>query len=117
MGRFLIAALSALVFVSVGCQGGGDKHDGGMHHKGDAMKASADACSQCPGMQKATADGKCPVCGMSMSGMKSDGMMKSGNMAATQASSEMDACTHCAGMQTASAEGKCPGCGMEVAKK
>ena len=102
MGRFFVVALSALLFVSVGCQSD-HKHDGS-HHKGDAMKASADACTHCPGVQKATADGKCPVCAM--------------QTGATGASSSAgDACTHCAGVQTATAAGKCSACGMEVAKK
>ena len=28
-----------------------------------------DACSHCPGVQTATADGKCPVCGMPVASM------------------------------------------------
>jgi hypothetical protein len=110
MRRLLVAALSAFVFMAVGCQsdGGGDKMSG--KSSGDAMKASADACPHCPGVQKATADGKCPMCGMKMS----DASMK-GSGEAMKASA--DACTMCPGMQTATADGKCPACGMEVAKK
>ena len=112
MRRLLVAALSAFVFMAVGCQsdgGSGDKMSS--KSSGDAMKASADACSHCPGVQKATADGKCPMCGMKMSAAHGTGAHGDAMKASA------DACAMCPGTQTASADGKCPGCGMEVAKK
>ena len=97
MGRLFVAVLSALLLVSVGCQNGSDKSDA--KRSGDAMKASADACTHCPGVQKATSDGKCPVCGMDVS-------------KGAQSAADKDICTHCAGVQTANAEGKCPVCSV-----
>ena len=35
---------------------------------GDPMKMSADDCAMCPGVQKASTDGKCPKCGMKVKG-------------------------------------------------
>ena len=92
MSRFLVAALVAVLFVSVGCQ---DKDKSDSDTK--AMKASADACPKCPGVQKANAAGKCPDCG-------------------AMVSSAADACSHCAGVQVAKADGTCPGCGAMVKK-
>ena len=114
MRRLLVAVLGTMVFMSVGCQsdGGGGKMSG--KSSGDAMKASADACPHCPGVQKATADGKCPMCGTKVSSASSSGTSGAG---ASAASASGDACSHCAGVQTATAEGKCSACGMEVAKK
>ena len=100
MHRFFIAALGALLAVSVGCQGD-NKHDH-MHHDGDAMNASADVCPHCAGVQKANADGKCPMCGAKASPST---MMSS-----------MDACDHCPGVQTATADGKCPACDAMLKK-
>jgi hypothetical protein len=115
MRKLLVAVLGTMVFMAVGCQsdGGGDKMSS--KSSGDAMKASADACPHCPGAQKATADGKCPMCGMKVSSASSS--HKSGGAGASAASASGDACSHCAGVQTATAEGKCSACGMEVAKK
>jgi hypothetical protein len=60
MSKFLIAAIATLMISAAGCQND-DKHHGS-DHKGSSMKASADACAHCPGVQTANADGKCPVC-------------------------------------------------------
>lgn len=60
MNRLLVALLGAVLVVGFGCSSGSDKDT---NHHDSAMKASADACAHCPGVQKATADGKCPVCG------------------------------------------------------
>ena len=110
MRRLLVAVLGTMVFLSVGCQSnGGDKASS--KSSGDAMKASADACPHCPGAQKATAEGKCPMCGMKVS---SASMSTSG---AGTSGASADACQMCPGVQTASADGKCSACGMEVAKK
>jgi len=115
MRRLLVAVLGAMVILSVGCQsngGGGDKMSG--KSSGDAMKASADACPHCPGAQKATAEGKCPMCGMKVSSASSSSSSMSG---AGTSGASADACAMCPGVQTATADGKCPACGMEVAKK
>jgi hypothetical protein len=54
-----LAALAAMLSIgAVGC-----KSDNS-HSSDDPKMMSADACSHCPGKQTATADGKCPVCGM-----------------------------------------------------
>jgi hypothetical protein len=90
--------------VAVGCQSDDKK-------SGDTMKMSGDACSHCAGVQKATADGKCPMCGKKVDATS----MKSGD--ATAASASADACDHCEGIQTVTAAGKCSACGAEVAKK
>jgi hypothetical protein len=44
---------------------GGCKHDhddDDMHHDKMSSSSKADACPECPGVQTATADGRCPVC-------------------------------------------------------
>src|SRR3712207_6690373 len=94
MSRFLVAVLGALLVVNVGCQnkGSGD----------DAKMMSNDVCTMCPGVQKATADGKCPGCGMKLTDAK---MMSA------------DACPHCPGVQKASADGKCAQCEAKKAAK
>lgn len=108
MSRFLVAVLGALLMVGVGIGCEKDKDDGSSR-SGDSMKASsADACAHCPGVQKATADGKCPKCGMKVSSASSSG-------AAMTAGA--DVCTHCPGTQTATADGKCSACGAAVAAK
>jgi hypothetical protein len=43
---------------------GGCSHTDGKNSSGGAITAAQDACSHCPGIQKATADGRCPECGM-----------------------------------------------------
>jgi hypothetical protein len=93
MSRILVAVFGALLMVSVGCQH--DEKHGGSGHAGK----TADACTHCPGVQKATADGKCPVCAKSVSAAGSD------------------ECPACPGTQVASADSKCPGCGAAIAKK
>src|SRR5688572_5155163 len=106
MSRFLVAVLGALLIVGFGCQ---DKsHDHSSSKSGDAMKASADVCSHCPGVQKGTADGKCEKCGMKVSAASEAG---------SAVTAGADVCTHCPGAQTATADGKCPACGAAVAAK
>ena len=62
MGRFLVvvsfAAILGTTVVGGGCSHDSNKSGGG------AMAASKDDCPHCPGIQKATADGRCPECGM-----------------------------------------------------
>lgn len=64
----MIKRISLLVAIGlfgiVGCKSNSDmKHD-------SMNKMSTDACSHCPGDQTATAEGKCPTCGMAMMPMK-----------------------------------------------
>lgn len=68
----------------------------------DKSMSKMDACPMCPGIQKATADGKCPDCHMPV---------KSAMMERSSA----DVCTHCPGVQSATADGKCPMCGAKAA--
>ncbi len=88
MKRLMVAALAAALFTVVGCQKKATDTS-------DPKMMSGDACSMCPGVQKATADSKCPDCGMAV---KDPNMMSA------------DACTHCPGVQTANAEGNCSVC-------
>jgi hypothetical protein len=91
MKRLMVAALAAALFTVVGCQ----KNQGQSGDGSDPKMMSGDACSMCPGVQQATADNKCPSCGMALNDPK---MMSS------------DACSHCPGIQKANAEGKCEEC-------
>lgn len=103
MNRFLVAVLGALLVVSVGvgCQNQDKSGDDSR-----AMKASGkDVCPHCPGVQKANADGQCPICSAKSGSAKPAG------------ATGMDVCTHCPGVQTATADGKCPACGAAVAAK
>ncbi|MEA2710126.1 MAG: hypothetical protein QOF78_2727 [Phycisphaerales bacterium] len=61
----LIAAVFCLTAgVNFGCNK--NKSD---NADGDPMKMSTqDDCAMCPGVQKATADGKCPKCAMKVKG-------------------------------------------------
>jgi hypothetical protein len=119
MSRFLVAVLGALLIVGVGCSDK-DKSD-----SGSSVKASsADVCKHCPGDQKATADGKCPVCGAKVSAAdacpKCAGVQTAkadGTCPGCGAKVAVDACAHCAGVQVANAAGKCPGCGADLSKK
>lgn len=58
-----IASFAILGLLVVGgCQ---NKNDSDSSMRSDEPKRmTTDACSHCPGVQKATADGKCPACGM-----------------------------------------------------
>ena len=102
MRTLLIAVVCTLFVAAAGCQSD-DKGGGDMKKQGDSMKMSGDACSHCAGVQKATADGKCPMCGKKVD-------------AASMSSSSADVCAACAGMQTATADNKCSACGAELAK-
>jgi len=93
MNQCLIALMGMALCVVVGCQK--DNPTAGS----SPMNASTDVCTHCAGDQKATADGKCPVCQMPVA-----------------ATATMDACTHCDGMQMATSEGKCPVCNAPAAK-
>ena len=89
MKRLMVAALVAALFTVVGCQKKGA--EGGS----DPKMMSGDACSMCAGVQKATEDGRCPECKMSL---KDPQMMSA------------DVCDHCPGVQKANADGKCQMC-------
>jgi hypothetical protein len=93
MKRLMVAALAAALFTVVGCQKKGTDTS-------DPKMMSGDVCSMCPGVQKATADNKCPDCGMALTDPK---MMSA------------DVCDHCPGIQKANAEGKCPICAPSAA--
>ena len=59
----LVAAVFGMMtFASVGC----DKNKSDDTASGDPMKMSTDDCAMCPGVQKASTDGKCPKCNMKM---------------------------------------------------
>jgi hypothetical protein len=64
MSRILVAVFGAMLVAAVGCQNE-DKHDDMKSSSSSAMKSSssADVCAHCPGVQTATADGKCSACG------------------------------------------------------
>ena len=86
MKRFLVAAVSAALFVVVGCQ---------KNNPDDPKMMAQDDCAHCAGVQKATSDGKCPVC----------------NMDVKPKSMSIDVCDHCPGVQTATTtDGKCAAC-------
>jgi hypothetical protein len=59
MSKWLsVLAISAVLTIT-GCKNT-NHHDQDMGS--EPKKMSADACSHCPGVQTANADGKCPVC-------------------------------------------------------
>ena len=66
----LIVAVSALTMgVNLGCdKNKADNDTTATSSSGDAMKMSTDDCAMCPGVQKASTDGKCPKCGMKVKG-------------------------------------------------
>jgi hypothetical protein len=61
-----LIALLALGFVLAvgGCQNKDNGDHMGSSSSSEPKKMSMDACTQCAGHQTATADGKCPKCGM-----------------------------------------------------
>ena len=59
MSKCLALLALAAVLVVGGCK----KDDHHMDSSSEPKKMSMDACPACPGMQTATADGKCPGCG------------------------------------------------------
>lgn len=77
MRKLLVAAMGVALFAVVGCQHDKDKmHSDTMssEHRSGSMAGSSsgsstdtmavDDCSHCPGVQKADANGMCPVCHM-----------------------------------------------------
>jgi uncharacterized paraquat-inducible protein A len=67
--RFLaIGFAAALALAVVGCQHNDKDMDHHSNMKGSTTNAAMmDACPHCAGVQTATADGKCPVCGADVS--------------------------------------------------
>jgi hypothetical protein len=53
----------SLVFAVAGCQNSNNPETA-KNNPNKTEMTSADACPHCPGNQVATADGKCPKCGM-----------------------------------------------------
>lgn len=77
MRKLLVAAMGVALFAVVGCQHDKDKMDSGRmssERRSSSMSGSSagastdsmavDDCSHCPGVQKADADGTCPMCHM-----------------------------------------------------
>ena len=58
MGKLASVLILGVVMAMTGCK----DHDKDTTTT-DAKMMSADACAKCPGVQTATADGHCPVCG------------------------------------------------------
>jgi hypothetical protein len=56
--------LMVLCALSLACIVGCDKNKKHDDMSSSPKKMSTDACSHCAGDQMATADGKCPACGM-----------------------------------------------------
>jgi hypothetical protein len=62
MSKFAGILILGVLFAMSGCK----DHDKDTTTT-DAKMMSADACAACPGVQTATADGHCPVCGAKVS--------------------------------------------------
>jgi hypothetical protein len=61
--RKSIAMLAIGMLLVVGGCKSDSANDGSMNSSSEPKKMTTDACAHCPGVQTATADGKCPVCG------------------------------------------------------
>ena len=66
MRKLLLVA--AVFTLSMGVNFGCDKNKSDDTASGDPMKMSTDDCAMCPGVQKASTDGKCAKCGMKVKG-------------------------------------------------
>lgn len=67
MRKWISAALIVSGLALVGCQSDDMEDDDDRmedRRMSTTQPMSGDACSHCPGVQKATASGACPVCGM-----------------------------------------------------
>jgi hypothetical protein len=62
MCKWFAVLMLGVMLAVCGCKIVGH-HDDNMSSS-DPKKMSIDACPHCPGVQTATADGKCPECGM-----------------------------------------------------
>lgn len=67
MSRRFVPAFAALLAAGLmaGCQ---DKSRTSDADTVKPMNASVDVCDHCPGVQTATTDGKCPMCGAKVPG-------------------------------------------------
>jgi hypothetical protein len=63
MTKFLSVMAMGLMLAAAGCNKSAETAEGSAE-AGSTDAAMTDACSHCAGVQKATADGKCPKCGM-----------------------------------------------------
>ncbi len=63
--RTLLAAVvcTVLAVAATGCKSDDKMSSNTSSMSADKTMASMDVCSHCPGVQTATADGKCPGCG------------------------------------------------------
>jgi hypothetical protein len=72
MRHALIVALVGIMLVGVGCENGKMKNPfkkkSTTQTSSDMKMSTSDACPMCPGVQTASADGKCPACGMKVKG-------------------------------------------------
>ena len=65
----IVAVCTLTAGVNFGCnKNKSDDMSSSSSQGGDPMKMSTDDCAMCPGVQKASADGKCPKCGMKVKG-------------------------------------------------
>jgi hypothetical protein len=65
----LIVAVCGLTMgVNLGCDKNKSDDTTTASKSGDPMKMSTDDCAMCPGVQKASTDGKCAKCGMKVKG-------------------------------------------------
>ena len=64
----IVTVLALTAGVNVGCDKNKKESSSTTSSKSEPMKMSTDDCAMCPGVQTATADGKCPKCGMKVKG-------------------------------------------------
>ena len=70
MRKLLVAFLGAVALTAVGCQN--DRGDAEMSDSRDVDNARTvviDDCRMCEGVQRATAEGRCPSCKMKLADM------------------------------------------------
>src|SRR5687768_15633403 len=96
VSRLLVAVVAMFAMAAVGCQKDDDMKASGRpapvgEKDAGVSGAGKDVCTHCPGIQKATADGKCEMC-------------------VEKGAKGKDVCTHCEGIQEANADGQCPVC-------
>ena len=64
----IVAVCTLTAGVNFGCNKNKADDDMSGSRSGDPMKMSTDDCAMCPGVQKASTDGKCAKCGMKVKG-------------------------------------------------
>jgi uncharacterized paraquat-inducible protein A len=65
MRKLMIVMLGGILFVGVGCQ---NKNEDGDHMDKKGAMSKKDVCDHCPGVQHATANGTCEMCGAKVKG-------------------------------------------------